>query len=118
MTQEKMGSRASESEMLYRHSDEGRTTVSTGDTEQEEDRVISGNPGGMYEGMELPKTREEAQHKIELLLDCIKYDILDLIDLMDPMEQMWARRMQEQAERHMDEILLNTYALCDRRTED
>ena len=71
------------------------------------DRVISGNPGGMYEGMEYPTNKEEAQYKVELLLDCIKCDIMEISDLMDPMEQIWARRMQERAEKHMDEILLN-----------
>ena len=78
-----------------------------------ENRVISGNPGGMYEGMEYPANRVDAQHKIELLLDCIKCDMMGIIDLMEPMEQIWARRMQERAEKHMDEILLNVYSLTD-----
>ena len=60
--------------------------------------------------MEYPTNKEEAQYKVELLLDCIKCDIMEIIDLMDPMEQIWARRMQERAEKHMDEILLNVLA--------
>lgn len=57
--------------------------------------------------MEIAETREEALKHIMLLLEAVRGDIQELMELMDPMEQMWARSVQEQAERHLDEIMLN-----------
>lgn len=109
MTQGKIG-RASESTMICRHTDEGRTSVPAEEPEQVEDNT-SGCRGSIFEGMECPKTTAEAQAKIELLLDCVRWDMKEIMEMLEPMGEMHARRIQERSERHLNEILLNALVL-------
>ena len=64
-------------------------------------------PGSIYEGMELPRTRKEARERIELLLGVIRDETQELVDMIDPMGQMWSRLIQERINNHLTEVLLD-----------
>ena len=64
-------------------------------------------PGSVYEGMELPRTRKEARERIELLLGVIRDETQELVDMIDPMGQIWSRLIQERINNHLTEVLLD-----------
>lgn len=84
-----------------------KPTETTESVQAQEKRTCD-NPGSLYEGMELPRTRKEARERIELLLGVIRDETQELVDMIDPMGQIWSRLIQERINNHLTEILLNT----------
>lgn len=74
---------------------------------QAQEKRVCDNPGSLYEGMELPRTRKEARERIETLLGVIRDETQVLADMIDPMGQMWARDIQGRIDNHLTEILLD-----------
>jgi len=88
---------------------EKQTVKPTTETEpvQAQEKRICDNPGSICEGMELPRTRKEARERIELLLGIIRDETQELVDMIDPMGQIWARLIQERIDNHLTEVLLD-----------
>ncbi len=75
---------------------------------QAQEKKTCDNPGSIYEGMELPRTRREARERIELLLGVVRGETQELVDMIGPDGRIWTKEVQERIERHLTEILLNT----------
>lgn len=84
-----------------------KATEQTTEPVQAQEKQTCDNPGSIYEGMELPRTRKEARERIELLLGVIRDETQELVDMIDPMGQIWSRLVQERINNHLTEVLLN-----------
>lgn len=77
--------------------------------------MTTGYTGGLYDGVEIPRTRAEARNEAEKMLEVLKGDAQELYDAMDPMEQMWVGDRMKKIDSHLMELFLYITIMADSR---
>ena len=76
---------------------------------------MAGYTGGLYDGVEIPKTRAEARREAETMLNVLRDDARALVELADLDARSEADRVQERMENHLTELYLYMTIMSDAR---
>ena len=76
---------------------------------------MTGYTGGLYDGVEIPKTRAEARREAETMLNVLRDDARALVELADLDARSEADRVQERMENHLTELYLYMTIMADAR---
>ena len=74
---------------------------------------MTGYTGGLFDGIDIPRTRAEARREAEIMLEVLKGDAQELYDNMDPMEQMWVGDHMKEIDSHLLELYLYITIMAD-----
>ena len=76
---------------------------------------MTGYTGGLYDGIDIPKTRAEARREAETMLNVLRDDARALVELADLDARSEADKVKERVENHLTELYLYMTIMSDAR---